>query len=69
MRSKHLNKLVLKMLKQINILTQENLYCVSTTGFSGVVGRVVDSTAPASLIIKVSGKSKNMIWNVQNIPR
>ena len=54
---KHLNKLVLKMLKQINILTYENLYCALTTDFSSVVGRVVESTAPASLIIVVSGKS------------
>ena len=59
----HLNKLVLKMWKQINInnkhrvrmsntyinkniLTYQNLYCTLTTDFSGVVGRVVESTAP-----------------------
>ena len=62
-----MNKLVLNMWKQINILIYANQYCTLTTDFSGVVGRVVESTAPASLIIEVSGKSINMLGNIQNI--
>ena len=55
------------MWKQINILIYANQYCTFTTDFSGVVGRVVESTAPASLIIEVSGESINMLENIQNI--